>query len=114
MARWHRANPFHAHELTSEEFERLLGAVFTDIQLHGQDFRTYPWYVVRTLLVRLLDELKIKELAKRILGWRPTSLGGRSEFDPSLYTLAAPQRIRTYPAGRFIEPVYLIAVGRNA
>jgi SAM-dependent methyltransferase len=114
MVRWHSANPFHTHELTSDEFERLLGAVFTDIQLHGQDFRMHTWYVVRTLLVRLLDQFKIKGLAKRILGRRPPSLVGRSEFDPSLYALEARQKIRVYPAGRFIEPVYLIAVGRKA
>jgi 2-polyprenyl-3-methyl-5-hydroxy-6-metoxy-1,4-benzoquinol methylase len=114
MVRWHNANPFHAHELTQQEFERLLGTVFTDIQLQGQDLRTYPWYVLRTLLVRLLDQFKARELAKRILGWRPSSPSGRAEFDPSLYGTSDRQKIRSSRAGRFVEPMYLIAVGRKA
>lgn len=111
MFRWEKKNPYHIHELSVLEFKKLVETMFMDVQLYSQKNEAYLLYVPKTLTLRLLDQLKLKNTVKRILGWKPAPTALRSEFDGNRSN--SDSEIRPYQADPLAQPLYIIAVGRK-
>ena len=109
--RWHGMNPYHARELTTREFVSLLGEKFGSLALFSQGERVYLLYVLRLVLSRSLDRLKLKGQIKKILGMnvRPRPL--REEFSDN--GLSPMRNIRPYKANWLKQSMYLIATCRK-
>jgi len=110
--RWHPKNPFHMKELTPDEFGNLLKTLFVEVQLYSQNPRNELTYAVRTLMVRLLEVLKLKEGVKRLWGRQEPTLAGRIEFEESFHD--SRDEMEFYRASVSVAPMYVIATARRA
>lgn len=107
--RWQGQNPFHVRELTSEEFVALIAAHFGNVHLFSQSERVYVLYLLRKLISRALDRLKLKGVVTNALGLCRTS--PRVEFSQDQ---RSSQPFKPYRKRVFVEPMFLIAVGNKA
>jgi SAM-dependent methyltransferase len=106
LSRWGKENPFHFRELTIVEFNDLLASIFVDVQLYAQRSRIYPLYVLRKLLLGLLDKLHLIGLVNRVLPRSPSVTAmGRMEF-----TNSSESGIKPHRPGLFEEPTYVVGV----
>jgi SAM-dependent methyltransferase len=111
ISRWSKNNPFHVHELTLGEFKQLVETLFADVQLYAQRPRVYLLHIARVLAVRGMDRLGWKETIKKIVGWKPP-VTLESEFAET--HTPSDGEISPYRPRLFVQPTYVIAVGRKA
>jgi 2-polyprenyl-3-methyl-5-hydroxy-6-metoxy-1,4-benzoquinol methylase len=109
--RWYGMNPYHARELTTREFVRLLGEQFGSLALFSQGERIYLLYVLRLVLSRSLDRLKLKGQIKKLLGMNVPPRPLREEFSEN--GLSPMHDIRPYKAAWLRQSMYLIATCRK-
>lgn len=111
MYRWQGVNPFHKHELTSQEFERLLGEHFGELNLFSQAARFYPVYLLRLFASLALGRVGLRDTVLRMLGRKPAEDVFRVGF---VEGMSGPsERITRYRSSFLIQPMYLIAVARK-
>jgi SAM-dependent methyltransferase len=104
-------NPFHIHELTPEEFAKLMGGYFGELSLFSQDERNYVIYFLRLFAARVLERLKIKNFVKNVLFGESIAGAGKQRFsDASGKSL---QLFKPYRKSLFVQPIYLVAVARK-
>ena len=106
--RWQGQNPFHARELTPDEFAGLIADHFGNVRLFSQAERVYLPYLLRKLTLRVLDRLTLKGLFTSGLG--PCRTDTRLEFSRDQ---ALSQRFKPYRRHLFLEPMFLIAIGNK-
>jgi len=112
MTRWQHKNPYHTRELSAIEFKQLMQKKFVDVEIYAQDSKAYLPYVARALIARLLDQLELKNLTKRILRWKRVAISLKTEFDGT--PGSSDSQIRRYRRGWRMQPLFVIAVGRRA
>jgi ubiquinone/menaquinone biosynthesis C-methylase UbiE len=110
ISRWSKNNPFHVHELTLGEFKQLVKTYFAQVQFYAQKPQVYLLHIARVLAVRAMDRLFLKETVKKIVGWKPP-VALESEFAKT--RTSSRGEIRPYRSRLFVQPTYVIAVGRN-
>jgi ubiquinone/menaquinone biosynthesis C-methylase UbiE len=108
--RWQGTNPYHVHELSTREFEDLLGSYFCELHLLSQTEQIYPVFVLKRIASRVLQRLKVKEAIKGILGMRAPCRCMRDEFSAEG---AATCGVLPYRRAWLVRPTYLIAVVRK-
>jgi ubiquinone/menaquinone biosynthesis C-methylase UbiE len=108
ISKWGAGNPFHIKELTTKEFVNLLDPVFSEIRWYGQETRSYPLYVIRTILINLLERVHVAEPLRRLVRWKTTSNKIADEFSANS---GSTSQIEPLKASWHLEPTFIIAVG---
>jgi ubiquinone/menaquinone biosynthesis C-methylase UbiE len=106
--RWE--NKYHVHELSTQEFQKLLGAKFGELRLFSQSERIYLLYLLRCFVARALDAVGLKDQLLRILGRKPKDGPLREEFATG--DLATSPSIVPYRNSFMVQPIYMLAVAR--
>lgn len=106
--RWDAKNPFHICEFTATEFADLLATYYTDVQLYAQNQRNLLVHAPRTLILRLLGALNLKDFIKKCVGWKAAPIALRTEFDGSRPDSFGD--IKAYRSDHIVQPMYFIAV----
>jgi ubiquinone/menaquinone biosynthesis C-methylase UbiE len=106
--RWE--NKYHVHELSCQEFQKLLASQFGELVLFSQSERIYPLYLSRAFVSRTLDAVGLKEPLLEILGRKPKGVQLREEFATG--DLATSPSIVPYRNGVMVQPLYMLAVAR--
>jgi len=110
ISKWTNPNPFHVHEMSATEFEDYLRDVFPIVEIHGQIRHRYIYYIVRTMVIRALGALRLKNVIKSALKIRKPEDGFRVEFNDAAELNPS---IAPYKASFFSQPTYLIAVAQT-
>lgn len=106
--RWE--NKYHVHELSTGEFQDLLGSQFRELRLFSQSERIYLLYLLRCFLARTLDDIGLKEKLLRALGRIPKDGPLREEFAAD--EIATSPAIVPYRNSFMVQPMYMLAVAR--
>jgi ubiquinone/menaquinone biosynthesis C-methylase UbiE len=109
--RWYGTNPFHVREHTTHEFVSLLSDYFVDLCLFSQRERVYPLFVLRRVVSRSLDQLKLKGQIRRILGMNVPPQAMREKFSGNRANLT--RDIRPDKGTWMKQATYLIAICRK-
>jgi ubiquinone/menaquinone biosynthesis C-methylase UbiE len=104
------ANPYHVHELTTGEFEKILAAHFGELQLFSQADRVYPIFVLKRFVSHTLNQLNLKEAIKRVLGIKAPPPCMRDKFSTDG---GSTRGIQPYRSSWLVQPTYVVAVGRK-
>ncbi len=111
LSRWGKTNQYHFHELTTNEFGDLLGSMFSEVKLYGQQCRVYPLYVGRKVLLKVLDRVHLTEPVTRLLRPQRVTAIQRTGFSGQPNGLTG--EIRPHQATLWIQPTFVIGVARN-
>jgi O-antigen/teichoic acid export membrane protein/2-polyprenyl-3-methyl-5-hydroxy-6-metoxy-1,4-benzoquinol methylase len=109
--RWYGMNPYHVREHTRRGFSRLLAEHFVGLTLFSQREQVYPLFVLRRVVSRSLERLRLAGPIKRILGMKEPPLQMREEF--SRDGRGVIREIQRYRGTWLKQPVYLVAVCRR-
>jgi 2-polyprenyl-3-methyl-5-hydroxy-6-metoxy-1,4-benzoquinol methylase len=111
LYRWLPKNPYHVREFTAQEFGSLLSEHFGEVALFSQATSIFPLYLARHLTARMLDRLRLKRLARKIIP-RRISPDMRHEF--SSRNGQAICGICDYKRAWLKWPLYVVAVACNS
>jgi len=111
ISRWWEHNPFHVHELGVSEFRQLVEGRFGNAKLYAQETKLYPVYVCQVVLLPMLERLRVKEVIKRVIGYKSSPLALRNEFVGN--TGNSGGEIGPYRFSPVRQPRFLIAVANK-
>jgi SAM-dependent methyltransferase len=109
--RWWRSNPYHIREFLPEEFLRLAGSFFVDLEVYGQGRVLYPAFVGKRVVSDLLEKIHLKEPVTWLLARRPPAISQETRFTLSRVRVA--YEIQRYTKNWMIKPNYLVLTARK-
>jgi ubiquinone/menaquinone biosynthesis C-methylase UbiE len=106
ISRWWEFNPFHVRELSLREFRQIVEKSFGNSKMYAQNVKSLPLYVGRVVLLRMLERLRLKDVAKRLVRYKPPPLAARHEFSEGV----SEDEIVVYKLGALGRPSFAIAL----
>ena len=116
ISRWGPPNPFHLSEMTPDEFLSLMQEYFVGCRLYGQGSVGYLSCVAKSIIVNLLEGMRLRSLVRRSLRrFMPLTVGGIcTETEFSELNGRYPQlAISPYRSQWNRRPAYLLAMGQK-
>lgn len=116
ISRWGPGNAFHVSEMTAEELLDLMQEFFVDCRVYGQGDASYPYVVVRSMAVEVLERLHVREFVSRSVRQflRPplSEICTLTEF-PQQNGHYPKQSVRPYISNWHNKPQFVLVLGRK-
>lgn len=109
---WWGSNPYHICEFLPEEFLRLAGSFFVDLEVYGQRRVLYPAFVGKRVVSGVLERIHLKASLARFIGRKPPAISHERKYRLDLRR--AVNEIQPYAKSWLVRPSYLLVTARKA